>query len=120
MQNHSGGDSVALGIVPHFPHLLVNPSPPVPLREQLGVKQVKQQQQCTVRYGSPLPHLLGSRFPPMSLREQPGVKQVKQQQQYTVRYGSSSPPPLGISVLANVATWTARRETSQRAATVYR
>ena len=40
MQNHSGGDSVALGIVSLFPHLLGSLSPPVPLRRQLDVKQV--------------------------------------------------------------------------------
>ena len=40
--SHAGGDtdSVALGIVYLSPHLLVSRSPPVPLRRQLGVKQI--------------------------------------------------------------------------------
>ena len=40
MQNHSGGDSVALGIASLFLHLLGSRSPPGPLRRQLDVEQV--------------------------------------------------------------------------------
>ena len=39
MQNHSGGDSVVLGIVSVFPHLVGSRSPPIPLRRHLGIKQ---------------------------------------------------------------------------------
>ena len=38
IKNHSGGDSVALGRVPLFSHLLGSRSPAVPLRKQHGVK----------------------------------------------------------------------------------
>ena len=38
MHNHSDGDSVVLGVVSHFPHLLGSQSPPGPLRRELGVK----------------------------------------------------------------------------------
>ena len=41
MQNHSGGDSVVLGIVPLFASPLRSRSPPVPsIRRQVDVKQV--------------------------------------------------------------------------------
>ena len=45
MQNHSVGDSAALGIASIFLHLLGSRSPPLPLRRQLGVKTVELIQQ---------------------------------------------------------------------------
>ena len=39
MKNHSGGDSVAMGIVSLFPNLPESRSPPVPLRTQVGFQQ---------------------------------------------------------------------------------
>ena len=47
MQNHSGGDtdSLALGIVSLYPHLLGSRSPPLLPRRQLGVKHVELSQQ---------------------------------------------------------------------------
>ena len=41
MKNHSGGDSVAMGIVFLFPNLPQSRSPPVPLRTHVGFKQNK-------------------------------------------------------------------------------
>ena len=38
--SHTDGDSVALGIVSLFPRLRDSCSPPVPLRGQVGVKDV--------------------------------------------------------------------------------